>query len=320
MSLVLVINDSEVAAGTRGASLGSRAIEIEAVKKNDDVFRRIPLRHVEHHNNALYDRIKHPLAKRIDAYSKVFDNTAQMVKSILLEGNFPLVIAADHGNAAGTIAGIKTARPEQRLGVIWIDAHGDMHSPYTTPSGNMHGMPLAISIDEDNTENQVNVPDEETTEYWNQLKSYGGIAPKVLPEDIVFFGVRDTEEPEVQLIRKHGIRNFTVSEVDRTGAKACVNEALNKLSECDAIYISFDVDSLDPYVVSKGTGTPVKSGFIPETAVEIMKQIILSGKVCCLEIVEVNPLLDDKANEMAKITYLILKELISELNKVMDAQ
>lgn len=320
MSLVLVINDSEIAAGTRGASLGSRAIEIEAVKKNDDIFRRTPLRHVEHQNNALYDRIKHPLAKRIDAYSKVFNNTAQSVKEVLSEGNFPLIIAADHGNAAGTIAGIKMTHPEQRLGVIWIDAHGDLHSPYTTPSGNMHGMPLAISINEDNTENQVNDPDSETTNYWNGLKNYGDIAPKVQPEDLVFFGVRDTEEPEVQLMRKYGMRNFPVSEVDRRGAATCVEEALGLLSNCDRIYISFDVDSMDPFVVSKGTGTPVKNGFIPETAIDIMKHIIASGKVCCLEIVEANPLLDDKANEMARVTYLILKSLITEINQALSDQ
>lgn len=318
MSIVFVINDSEIAAGTRGSSLGSRAIEIEAVKKNDDLFRRTPVRHITHENNALYDRIKHPLAKRIDAYSKVFKNTAETVRDVLQEGHFPLVIAADHGNAAGTMAGIKTAHPEKRLGVIWIDAHGDLHSPYTTPSGNVHGMPLAITTNEDNLENQVNDPDPETSDYWNQLKNFGGISPKVQPEDIVFFGIRDTEEPEVQLMHKYGNRNFTVSEVDRVGAKACVNEALDKLSACDAIYISFDVDSMDPFVVSKGTGTPVKNGFIPETAVEIMKHIIASGKVCCLEMVEVNPLLDDKANEMARVSYLILKSLITELNKALS--
>lgn len=316
MGIVIVINDSEVTAGTRGASLGSKAIEIEAVKKNDDLFRRVPVRVVAHENNALYDRIKHPLAKRIDAFSKVFARVASEVQSVLTEGNFPLVIAADHGNAAGTIAGLKLANPEQRLGVIWVDAHADMHSPYTTPSGNMHGMPLAICMNEDNLDSQVNDPDTETSSYWDKLKGFGGIAPKVNPQDIVFFGVRDTEEPEVQLMQREGIKNYTVSQVDRRGVEACVNEALELLSDCDSIYLSFDVDSMDPLVVSKGTGTPVNNGFVPDTVLEIMQHIVASGKVVCLEIVEVNPLLDNKANEMAKATYLILKELIKSINQV----
>lgn len=315
MGMVFIINDSEIAAGTRGASLGSKAIEIEAVKKNDDLFLQTPTRTVTHQNNALYDRNRYPLAKRIDAFSKVFDSAAGNVAAVLQSGDFPFVIAADHGNAAGTIAGIRAARPDERLGVIWIDAHADMHSPYTTPSGNIHGMPLAIAIADDNTEAQQNDPDDETVRIWNSLKTHGGIAPKVQPQDIVFFGVRDVEEPEVLMMRKHGIQNYTVSDVDKRGVRTCVEEALERLKDCDAIYLSFDVDSMDPKVVSKGTGTPVKHGFIPETALELMQAIIASGKVVCLEMVEVNPLLDDKGNEMARIAYLILKELIEALKK-----
>jgi len=319
MSMIIVINDSEITAGTRGSSLGSRGIEIEALKKNDDVFRRTEIRTVEHHNNALYDRIKHPLAKRINAYNKVFANAAETVSEAIHDGHFPLVISGDHGNAAATIAGLKSANPEQRIGAIWVDAHADLHSPYTTPSGNMHGMPLAIAIGEDNMDCQQNDPDQETTDYWNGLKNYGGIPAKILPSDIVFFGVRDVEEPEVQLMRRHGMRNFTVSEVFKKGADHCVAEALQILSDCDVIYVSFDVDSMDPNVVSRGTGTPVNDGFTPETAQEILKAIIASGKVNCLEIVEVNPLLDNKGNEMARVTYLILKELIQAINAQLNS-
>lgn len=319
MSLVIVINDSEIAAGTRGSSLGSRAIEIEALKKNDDVFRRHPIHVVGHQNNALYDRNKHPFAKHIDAFSKVFDSAASIVNGVVQSGHFPLVISADHGNAAATIAGLKTANPAVRIGVIWIDAHADMHSPYTTPSGNIHGMPLAICMNEDNLDSQQNDPAAETVQIWDQLKSYGGVAPKVNAEDIIFFGVRDTEEPEVKLMQEKGVKNYTVSEVARRGAQVCVDEALDQLDECDVIYLSFDVDSMDPEVVSKGTGTPVRKGFTPETALEIMQHFIASGKIGCLEIVEVNPLLDDKGNEMARTTYLIMKELLKSLKKVIPA-
>lgn len=319
MPIVFVINDSEITAGTRGASLGSRAIEIEALKKNDDVFRRTKTVVVNHQNNALYDRIRHPLAKRIHAYSKVFADTAEKVSDVAQRGDFPLVISADHGNAAATIAGLKKAHPDKRIGAIWVDAHADLHSPYTTPSGNMHGMPLAIALGEDNLECQQNDPEEETANYWNDLKNYGGIPSKIRHSDIVFFGVRDVEEPEVQLMQRHGIRNFTVSEVAKKSAAECVNEALGILGECDMIYVSFDVDSMDPNVVSRGTGTPVNDGFTPETALDILKHLIASGKLCSLEMVEVNPLLDNKGNEMARVSYLILKELIQAINSRLNS-
>ncbi len=319
MSMVIVINDSEIAAGTRGSSMGSRAIEIEALKKNDDLFHRHTIQIVPHQNNALYNRTRYPLAKRIDAFNEVFKEAAKIVESVVANNDFPLVISADHGNAAATIAGLKSAKSDARLGVIWIDAHADFHSPYTTPSGNIHGMPLAICTNEDNLDSQQNEPDDETVALWDQLKNYGGISPKVLPDDIVFFGVRDTEEPEVQLMQENGMTNYTVAEVSRRGVQDCVDEALDKLSDCDILYISFDVDSLDPEIVSKGTGTPVKKGFTPEIAQEIMQLIIASGKVACLEIVEVNPLLDDKGNEMARVTYLVLKELIKSIKKEIPA-
>lgn len=314
-TIQFIINESEITAGTRGASLGPRAIEIEALKKNDDLFVRLPLYTVTNRNNALYDRTRFPLAKRIDAFSEVFENVAREVHRVIDSGYFPLVISGDHGNAAGTIAGMKIARPEERIGVIWVDAHADLHSPYTTPSGNIHGMPLAICISEDNLGEQQNDPDSETVGYWNNLKSFGEISPKVLPEDIVFFGVRDVEEPEVQLMQQKNIPNFTVAEVKKRGVKKCVADALKHLSNCEVIYLSFDVDSMDPQVVSKGTGTPVKGGFRPEVAQEILQTIIDSGRVGCLEIVEVNPLLDNKGNEMARVTYRILKELIHSIEK-----
>ncbi len=314
-TIQFIINESEITAGTRGASLGPRAVEIEALKKNDDLFVRAPVHTVAHRNNALYDRTRFPLAKRIDAYSEVFADAARVVADVMDSGYFPLVISGDHGNAAGTIAGLKMSRPEQRMGVIWIDAHADMHSPYTTPSGNMHGMPLAICLNEDNENSRINDPDSETSGYWNNLKAFGDIAPKINYEDLVFFGVRDVEEPEVQLMQERKVPNYTVDVVKKRGVKKCVAEVLDKLNDCDYIYVSFDVDSMDPNIVSKGTGTPVKNGFRPAAVLEIMQLIIASGKVACLEIVEVNPLLDNKGNEMARTTYNILKELIHSIEK-----
>jgi arginase len=117
---------------------------------------------------------------------------------------FPVVLSGDHSTSGATITGIRMAKPKARLGVIWIDAHADLHTPYTTPSGNVHGMPLAIAINEDNEEYAVHEPDEETRKYWNQLKTMGKIAPKVLPEDIVYISLRDYQKEEKHLIENMG--------------------------------------------------------------------------------------------------------------------
>jgi arginase len=197
------------------------------------------------------------------------------------------------------------------LGVVWIDAHGDLHSPYTTPSGNMHGMPLAISLADDNLEMKCNDPDALAVEKWNELKNLGGISPKIDPDDLVFFAVRDTEKPEDFLRKKHGIRNFEVSEIRNRGIEACLQDAKDRLKNCDLIYVSFDVDSMDCDLVSKGTGTPVKDGLTPEEALEIMQGFINDERLICLEMLEINPLLDNKGNVMAETAAKILDKLVS---------
>src|SRR5204863_2735786 len=111
--------------------------------------------------------------------------------------------SGDHGTSGGTITGIKMAKPNSKLGVIWIDAHADLHTPYTTPSGNMHGMPLAAAIGEDNEDCKVHDLDEKTMKQWEQLKNFGKISPKILPEDIVFISLRDYEKEEKHLIEKY---------------------------------------------------------------------------------------------------------------------
>lgn len=129
------------------------------------------------------------------------ERVSDEVSSTLAKGEFPIVLAGDHSTAAGTIAGIKAMYPKSKLGVIWIDAHADLHSPYTTPSGNMHGMPLAMALDEDNLEAKVNKLDQETINYWYQLKNVGKIAPKISYRDLVLISARDMERPEAALLK-----------------------------------------------------------------------------------------------------------------------
>jgi arginase len=313
-SIRIIRIDSELGAGTRGSSKGSAALEAAAEKKGDDFFKRYPIVQLADENERLNNQTDTPYAIRIEGIAKIYDRLCEEVKDTMLAGShFPVIIAGDHSSSGGSIAGVKAAYPNQRMGIIWVDAHGDLHSPYTTPSGNVHGMPLTAVLNTDNVEKQINQPSKKAIAVWDELKKTGGMAPKAKMEDVVFFGVRDLEQAEAFLMEKGGMRNFTVSELREKGIQACVAEAMDRLAACDMLYLSFDVDSMDCEAVSMGTGTPVKDGLFPEEAKEILKRIVDSGKVACFDIVEINPLLDNKGNTMAETAFDILKATVEAL-------
>src|SRR6202034_239293 len=149
-SVKLIEVKSEVGAGTRGASLGIDAIKIAALDFRSDFFRNHRSLNIPDDNSALFGMIESRYAKRIRSVIKMYERVAAAVRDTLKDGKYPIIIAGDHSTAGGSIAGVKMAYPDSRLGVIWIDAHADLHSPYTTPSGNIHGMPLATALAEDN--------------------------------------------------------------------------------------------------------------------------------------------------------------------------
>jgi arginase len=195
--------------------------------------------------------------------------------------------------------------------VIWIDAHADLHTPYTTPSGNMHGMPLATALAEDNIENAVHDLDPDTKKQWDDLKHIGKISPKVLGEDVVLISLRDFEKEEKALIEKYGIKVITTSEVRRKGPENIVRSVIRYLGDCSDIYVSFDVDCLDSSI-SKGTGTPVSNGLREREAEDLVSKFMQNRKICCFEITEVNPTLD-KENLMAEIAFNILQRCVNVL-------
>src|SRR5205085_2099797 len=145
----------------------------------------------------LFEPIQSPYAKRIQGVLQMYERISKAVSDSIKANFFPVVLSGDHSNAGGTIAGIKMAKPKSKLGVIWIDAHADLHTPFTTPSGNVHGMPMAATIGKDNEDCAVHEVDEETVKHWNHLKNIGKIYPKVLPEDVVFISLRDYEKEEL---------------------------------------------------------------------------------------------------------------------------
>jgi len=239
----------------------------------------------------------------------VYANIKSEISSVLSQNKFPFVIAGDHCSAGATISGIKNSFPDKRLGVIWVDAHADLHTPYTTPSGNMHGMPLATALGIDNLDCKRNEVDTKTEYLWNELKS-----TSIQAEDLVFIAVRDTEKEENFIIDSLGIKNYSVAEVRLIGTANLVKEIEEKLTKCDLIYISFDVDSMDPELTSHGTGTPVPNGLSPEEAKEILSGCLKFPKTIAFELVEVNPCLDEKRNKMAEVAF----EIIEYLTKVIE--
>jgi arginase len=177
----------------------------------------------------------------------------------------------------------------------------------------MHGMPLAICLGIDNLPCRQNQPDSTTLSYWDKIKKIGGHEPKIAPEDIVFIALRDTQAPENYQIHKHGMLRISVEDAREWGVAVTSRCALGRLSHCEQIYISFDVDSLASRI-SRGTGTPVPGGLSVEQAIGLHAELIIDRRVCTWEIVEVNPTLDTE-NTMAEIAFDILEATTYSLVK-----
>ena len=309
MNIKIIKNRSDIGAGTRGSDMGIDAIEIAAINQDNDYFHKHLFQDVVTHNQSIYHKNNHDFAKRIEHVVEQCERVAEAVSENLTNGYFPIVLSGDHSSALGTMSGIKAANPDKKLGVIWIDAHADIHSPYTSPSGNIHGMPLAAAMGLDNLDYKVNDPDDITIGHWMNMKSIGIDGPKLTPEHLIYFGVRDFEEAEQVAIEKNNIRLIRVEELRYRGLDICVKEAIGKLLNCDLIYISFDVDSMDCDNISYGTGTPVPHGLLPEEVMRIFDILLATKKVCCIEFTEINPLLDNKGNKMAETAFQVLDHI-----------
>jgi len=302
---------SEIGAGTRGSSMGIDAIKIAALDFGSRYFKKYKCVEIPNENHLLLESAGNQYAKRISGVLTMVERIAEEVSKTLINNQFPILLSGDHSCSAGTISGIRRAFPKARLGVIWIDAHADIHSPYTTPSGNLHGMPLAIVLDEDNIDSKINKPDQETLNYWYQLKNVAKISPQIKYSDLVYIALRDVESPEQYLLNKHKVKNFPTLEIRKRGIERVAIDALKYLDQCDMIYVSFDVDALDASI-SKGTGTPVPNGISEREAGNLVSRLMSNEKVCCFEMVEVNPTLD-KENLMAENAFEILLRATNSL-------
>ncbi len=232
-------------------------------------------------------KIKNPKLKYLDEIIKTSKLLAEKVDRVLEKGDFPLCIGGDHSMALGTISGIASycKKRKLKLGVIWIDAHSDMNTDETSPSGNIHGMPLAsllgLGCDE--------------------LVNFLGFSPKLIPENCALIGIRSIDEAEKVNIKKLSLPIYTMNDIDKLGIHRIIAKVLKQFREkVDHIHISFDVDSIDPSV-TPGVGTPVSGGLSYREAHLLMETIAECGCMSSLEVAELNPILDHK-NQSAVFT------------------
>lgn len=240
-------------------------------------------------------KISNTKLKYLPEITKTSKILADKVETLLNKNFFPLIIGGDHSTAIGSIAGISNycRKHVKTLGIIWIDAHADMNTEDTTPSGNIHGMPLAVALGLGH----------------KNLTNINGYSPKVLPENVALIGIRDVDFYEAKNIKKNKLNVYTMTEVDKIGIHRIISKVLYDFkSRVDHIHISFDMDGIDPDF-AKGVGTPVPGGLTYRESQLLMEMVADCGCMNSLEILEVNPILDIQNNTAFLATELIISAL-----------
>ncbi|MCM3390312.1 arginase [Ureibacillus chungkukjangi] len=232
--------------------------------------------------------------KNLKEVVEVCTQLSDKVSEVIDQNRFPLVLGGDHSIAIGTLAGL--AAHYKNLGVIWYDAHADLNTPATSPSGNIHGMPLAVSI---------GLGDE-------RLVHIGGAMPKIKPENIIIIGARSVDPGERELISEKGIKVYTMHEIDRMGMTRIIEESIAYLKErdVDGVHLSLDLDGIDP-LYTPGVGTPVPGGITYRESHLAMEMLEEEGIITSAEFVEVNPILDER-NKTADVAVALMGSLFGE--------
>ncbi len=304
---------SDIAGKKKGAGYGIDALMKACELSGSRYFKQYTAEVILHENSAFEEASLYKNAKYIDKIYKVIKRVAYRIKALKQANLFPLVLSGDHASCAGVMHGIKMAHPNDEIGVIYIDAHADIHTPYTSLSGNMHGMPLGIACGLDNKAFKINQLSSDEVVYWERLKQLSGVTQAINPSNIVFCGLRDYEKAEAGVIHEYGIKKYSAQSITYYGIKTIVEKIFMDLAHCQHIYISFDVDSIDPLFIP-GTGTPATKGLSFEQALQLNMQLVKNEKVCCWEIAEINPMLDS-TNQSAKQLFSILEQVTKMLIK-----
>lgn len=272
-------------AGRRGVSMGPSALRIARLHER---LHRLGCDLVDHGDVEVSIpetlAVGDEKARYLPLIAEVCRHVSSRVAAVLSADGIPVVIGGDHSIAIGTVSGVHehfAARdegdPRERIGVLWFDAHGDINTPETSPSGNIHGMPVACLLG--------GGPDE--------LNRIGGPGPKVDPAHLVQIGLRDIDDVEKELLRDSGVHTFTMADIDVRGMASVVEEAIALATDGDRfLHVSFDIDVLDPRI-APGTGTTKIGGITYREAHLAMEMVAESGRLGSLDLVEVNPILDE---------------------------
>ena len=286
----------DLGGGRRGVDMGPSAVRIAGlgerlaamgctVTDKGDLATPIPETQVA----------RDPSKRYIKDIAKVCQRVYQQTRQSLMDGALPIVIGGDHSLAAGSVGASADFAVERggQLGVLWIDAHGDMNTPATTSSGNVHGMPLAALVGTEPAE----------------LAGIGARSPKVKAEHVVLIGIRNLDEAEKAQIRAAKVHVFTMKDIDQHGIAVVMKRALDLATTgTTGLHVSFDLDACDP-AIAPGVGTPVKGGLSYREAHMVMEMIADSGKMTALDLVEVNPILDSQNQTATLAAELALSAL-----------
>lgn len=231
--------------------------------------------------------------KYLDEIARVNAELCDAVAEEVGLGRFPLILGGDHSIAIGSIAGLRQHKRE--IGVIWYDSHGDLNTADTSPSGNIHGMPLAVALGYGH----------------DRLTAIGGAASHIKPENVVIIGARSLDQGERSFLKVQGITVFSMHELDRLGMSRVMEQTLDIVTRTtDGVHLSFDLDALDPYY-APGVGTPVAGGISFRESHLAMELLAAAGAVTSVDVVEVNPILDTR-NQTASTAVALLGSLFGE--------
>jgi arginase len=269
----------DLGSGRRGVDMGPSAIRIAGVA---DRLTELGHKVVDEGDIVIKNmeelKIGDERARYLPEIARAAGILARKIERIMKLGHFPLVLGGDHSIAVGTVSGIAAyaQRQDQRIGLLWIDAHGDINTPETSPSGNIHGMPLAALLGFGA----------------DKLTGVAGPARKVDPANVALVGIRSLDAGEKKQLKESGVQVHTMSDIDRHGVHRVMQKAIARVTDgTEYVHVSFDLDAVDP-TVAPGVGTPVKGGLDFREAHLIMEVLADAGVMTSLEMVEVNPILD----------------------------
>ena len=299
MNIHLLEMPLDFGASRHGSDMGPSAIRLAGIKERLENLGHTISSHSDIFSVSAqeYEQQGNPKAKYLVPIKKACEQLAERVENICSDGDFPLILGGDHSIALGSIAGVSAfaKKNNKKLGVLYVDAHGDFNTPETSPTGNIHGECLAASAG-------LGLP-ELTNLYFE--------GQKVDPANICFVGVRDLDPGEKQLMKQAGVTVYTMSDIERQGFPAIVKQiTVFFKTHADIIHVSFDMDVLDP-MFAPGTGIPLPGGLTNREALLLMEEMGATGKVKSAEIVEVNPILDVR-NQTGALAVSLAARLLGE--------